>query len=56
MDTLVSVDTLSKLLSTSRKTLYKAIQAGHLPAYRIGGIRLEPSEVAQWLRDRSSKK
>lgn len=53
MDTLLTVESLGILLSTSPKTLYKAVKAGRLPAYRIGGsIRLDPSEVAAWLRAR----
>ena len=56
-DTLLDVETLGRLTATSPKTLYKAIQAGRLPAYRIGGsIRLDPSEIAEWLRDRHTKK
>jgi excisionase family DNA binding protein len=55
-DTLLTVDELSKLLSMSGKTLYKAIKAGRLAAYRIGGIRLDPHDVADWLRNRRTKK
>jgi len=54
--TLLTVEELSKLLALSPKTLYKAISAGRLPAYHIGGAkRLEPSEVAEWLHNRHSK-
>ncbi|PSH02564.1 MAG: hypothetical protein CXZ00_16815 [Acidobacteria bacterium] len=50
------VEELAGLLSHSPKTLYKHIKAGSLPAYRIGGsILLDPSEVANWLRQRSTK-
>ena len=56
MDTLLTVERLGRLTGTSPKALYKAIKAGTLPAYHIGGsIRLEPSEVAAWLRDRHTK-
>jgi len=56
MDSLLTVEVLSKLLSMSEKTLYKAIRSGKLPAYRLGGsIRLEPTEVVKWLRQGSSK-
>jgi len=56
MDSLLTVEMLGKLLSMSEKTLYKAIRSGKLPAYRLGGsIRLEPTEVAKWLRQRSTK-
>jgi excisionase family DNA binding protein len=56
MDTALTVEVLGRLLSASPKTLYKAVKSGRLPAYRIGGsIRLDPFEVAQWLRARSTK-
>jgi excisionase family DNA binding protein len=55
-DTLLTVEELGRLLSMSAKTLYKAIKAGRLPAYRVGGIRLDPYDVAEWLRERHSKK
>ena len=55
MNTALTVEVLSRLTAISPKTLYKAIKAGRLPAYRIGGsVRLDPAEVAQWLRDRST--
>jgi excisionase family DNA binding protein len=55
-DTLLTVEELSRLLTLSPKTLYKAIASGKLPAYHIGGAkRLEPSEVAEWLHNRHSK-
>lgn len=50
--TLMTVEELSVLLSTSTKTLYKSIKAGKLPAYRLGGIRLDPREVAAWMHQR----
>lgn len=40
----------------SPKTIYKAIKTGRLPAYRLGGIRLDPTEVATWLRSRHTGK
>lgn len=56
MDSLLTLDGLSKLLTISEKTLYKAIKAGRLPGYRLGGsVRLEPAEVAKWLRQRSTR-
>ena len=56
MDTLMTVESLGKLLAMSPKTIYKAIKAGRLPAYRLGGIRLDPAEVANWLRNRHTAK
>ena len=56
LDGMISVDELSRLLGVSSKTLYKAVKAGRLPAYRVAGIRLDPSDVARWLRDRHTGK
>jgi excisionase family DNA binding protein len=52
LTTLLTVEELGRLLSMSPKTLYKSIKAGRLPAYRLGGIRLDPHDVADWLRNR----
>ena len=41
-----TMEELSELISTSPKTLYKTIKTGKLSAYRLGGIRLEPMEIA----------
>lgn len=55
-ETALTVDELGRLLNTSPKTLYKAVKSGRLPAYRVGGsIRLDPTEVAEWLRSRHTK-
>lgn len=52
----LTVEELATLVSQSPKTLYKAIDAGRLPAYRLGGsIRLDPHDVAEWLRNRRTK-
>lgn len=54
--TAMTIEELGTLLSQSVKTLYKAVRAGRLPAYRIGGsIRLDPTDVAEWLRNRRTK-
>lgn len=54
-ETAMTVEELAAYLNASPKTLYKAIRAGRLPAYRVAGIRLDPAEVAKWLRDRSTR-
>ena len=47
------VDELAELTSISTKTIYRMIRLRKLPALRIGGsIRLNPKEVAEWLRSR----
>lgn len=50
---MMEVDELAELTSVSPKTIYRMIQRRKLPALRIGGsIRLNPKEVAEWLRSR----
>ena len=52
----LTVEELATLMNQSPKTYYKAIQTGRLPAYRLGGsIRLDPQDVAEYLRKRRSK-
>ncbi|HUO14342.1 MAG TPA: helix-turn-helix domain-containing protein [Verrucomicrobiae bacterium] len=52
----LTVEELATTVSVSPKTLYKAIKSGRLPAYRLGGsIRLDPHDVAEWLRCRRTK-
>jgi excisionase family DNA binding protein len=54
-DTLLTPETLAKLLSVSVKTIYKWNSHG-LPYFRLrSAIRHEPSAVARWLRDREIK-
>jgi excisionase family DNA binding protein len=50
-----TVEALAQLLSCSGKSLYKMIQSGKLPAYRIGSsIRIDPKAAAVWLKGRST--
>jgi excisionase family DNA binding protein len=51
----LTVEEFSEMYNTSNKTIYKLIKAGKLPATRIGGIRIDPAEAAEWLRKRSTK-
>jgi len=52
----LTVEELATMMSQSPKTLYKAVKTGRLPAYRLGGsIRLDPHDVAEWLRKRRTK-
>lgn len=52
----MTIEELATILSQSPKTLYKAVNRGSLPAYRLGGsIRLDPCDVAVWLRKRRTK-
>ena len=50
---MMRVDELAQLTSISVKTLYRMIQRHKLPGHRIGdSIRLNPKDVAEWLRSR----
>ncbi len=41
---------LAEILSCSNKQLYKLIDEGRMPSYRVGSlIRLCPQEIAEWL-------
>jgi len=52
----LTIGDLANLLNQSPKTLYKAVKSGRLPAYRVGGsIRLDPHDIAEWLRKRRTK-
>lgn len=49
----LTIEELATMVGVSPKTLYKAVKTGRLPAYRIGGsIRLDPEDIADWLRKR----
>jgi excisionase family DNA binding protein len=51
----LTVSELAELISLSPKQVYKLVQQGHLPSYRIAGsIRLDPITTAQWLRSQSA--
>lgn len=52
----LTVGEVAPVVGQSPKTLYKAISTGRLPAYRLGGsIRLDPYDVAEWLRNRRTR-
>lgn len=49
--TAMSVKELATLLSVGPNSIYDIIKAGRLPCIRIGTtVRLDPKEVADWLR------
>ncbi len=49
----LTVEQLADLLQCSKKVLYKMIQRGTLPHFRVGCmLRLDPEVTAQWLRSR----
>jgi excisionase family DNA binding protein len=50
-----TVEGLAALLACSTKFIYKQVQAGKLPAFRLNSsIRLDPKSTATWLRSRST--
>ncbi len=54
-ETALTVEEFGEMFNVSNKTIYKLIKAGKLPSTRIGGIRIDPAEAAEWLRKRSTK-
>ena len=50
----LTVEQLAALLQCSKRALYKMIQRGTLPHFRVGSmVRFDPEITAQWLRSRS---
>src|SRR5215207_1453822 len=48
-DRLLSVDAVAELAGCSRSLVYREIERGHLPAYKVGTrLRIEPAAVASW--------
>jgi excisionase family DNA binding protein len=53
----LTVEQLAALLQCSKKTLYRMVQRGTLPHFRVGTmVRLDPEVTAQWLRSRHAGK
>ncbi len=49
------VEELAELLSCHKNSIYQQIQAGKLPALRVGMmLRLNPSTTAAWLKARQT--
>ena len=54
MEQALTIEQLAALLQCSKKALYKMVQRGTLPSFRVGSmVRLDPEMTAQWLRSRS---
>ncbi len=50
---LLSIDDVAGLLNVSRKTVYRLISRGELPAMRVGErLRFRPSEIHEYLERR----
>jgi excisionase family DNA binding protein len=57
MASALTVAQLANLLQCSRKALYKMLQKGTLPHFRVGSmVRFDPEVTAHWLRSRSAGK
>jgi len=42
---------LAKILSTSKMTIYRRVEQGTIPYFRVGRlIRFDPQAVADWIR------
>lgn len=48
---LITVEETAKLLGMNRSSVYKLIRRTKdpLPAYKLGGIRIDQSELIDWL-------
>jgi excisionase family DNA binding protein len=47
---LLSIAEAAEQLNVSRATAYRLVQAGELPALRVGhSLRIDPSEMNAWL-------
>ncbi len=45
------VSELANILSTSKMTIYRLVEQGVIPYFRVGGlIRFDPQAIADWLR------
>jgi len=43
---------LSRLLGVHKLTIYRLVQQGRIPAFRIGtAVRFDPRRIAAWLRE-----
>lgn len=46
---------VAKMLSTSKMTIYRLVERGTIPHFRIGySIRFDPKAIADWLRNKVS--
>lgn len=55
---IISVPGACKFLGVHRNTLYKLIQAGELPAFRMmtgGRWKFRKKELEQWVEDKQSR-
>jgi excisionase family DNA binding protein len=52
---LLTVDDVAELLGVSRRTVYRWITEGVLPAFRLGRkgspVRIDAAELERWLED-----
>jgi excisionase family DNA binding protein len=52
----LKVNELAEILQVTPQHIYRLASAGLIPCFRIeGAIRLDPQEVATWLRSRQPK-
>ena len=50
----LTVEQLASFLQVAAKTIYRHTKAGRIPSFKIGNaIRLDPKQIARWLRDRN---
>jgi excisionase family DNA binding protein len=50
--TAMTVADVAEILTISQRQVYKLVEDGKLPSFRLGGaIRFDPHLLANWLRD-----
>jgi excisionase family DNA binding protein len=53
---LLSVKQAAKMLNVSLRTMYGLIEAGRVPAFRVGGqLRLSRDALAAWLAEQATR-
>jgi excisionase family DNA binding protein len=51
MNHALRVSEVAKMLATSKMTIYRLVEHGTIPHFRIGcSIRFDPKAIADWLR------
>jgi excisionase family DNA binding protein len=54
LDHAISARELARLLGVHKLTIYRAVNSGVLPCFRIGScVRFDPRVIAAWLRERA---
>ncbi|MFA6971800.1 MAG: helix-turn-helix domain-containing protein [Gallionella sp.] len=56
-ETLMTVANLAEYLQLDEQTVYKKVEAGELPAIKVGGVyRFRKPDIDRWLDTQQTKK